>query len=350
MKGKKVLIFDGISGAPLAREVRDEFVGLEADVVYLDNKKLVRKKFYKVRSSLSKILNKRKKKDSFYHLPKTSTEKFRKILERERPEIVLVVGFIYKFICPQGLLELKKEFNFSLFLYDTDSCNLYPKRREFVFFLENELPVYDTIFSFSQVTTRFFKEAFKLNSSYLPFGAKEIPSSVVKNKNTDVLFVGSADLRRVFLLEHIRNKNLGIYGSRWERNFPLMSNELKAKISPDPLWGESLHEHLHSSKIVLNITRSDFYGAETGVNLRIFEALAAGAFLLTDYCVELEGLFELGVEIETYSSSEEFVQKVNYYLEHDQEREAIARRGHERYLKEYTWKHCVERMVAGMLK
>jgi spore maturation protein CgeB len=66
---------------------------------------------------------------------------------------------------------------------------------------------------------------------------------------------------------------------------------------------------------VLNITRSDFFGAETGVNLRIFEALAAGCFLLTDHCEELAELFAVGKEIETYRSSAELGRKrQDYYL------------------------------------
>ncbi len=48
------------------------------------------------------------------------------------------------------------------------------------------------------------------------------------------------------------------------------------------------------SKIVLNITYGDFYAAETGVNLRIFGALAAGCFLLTDHCDEIGDLFDTG--------------------------------------------------------
>jgi spore maturation protein CgeB len=116
-----------------------------------------------------------------------------------------------------------------------------------------------------------------------------------------------------------------------------MSDELKAKVIDRSVWGVQLHQLLFSSKIVLNITRSHFYGAETGINLRIFEALAAGAFLLTDYCDELTELFVVGEEIEVFRSSDELVEKVDYYLANPEKRLEIARRGHQKFLKLYTW-------------
>ena len=58
--------------------------------------------------------------------------------------------------------------------------------------------------------------------------------------------------------------------------------------------GTELHCWWVRSKIVLNITCGDFYAAETGVNLRIFGALAAGCFLLTDHCDEIGDLFDTG--------------------------------------------------------
>ena len=103
------------------------------------------------------------------------------------------------------------------------------------------------------------------------------------------------------------------------------------------------------SKIVLNITRSDFFGAETGVNLRIFEALAAGCFLLTDYCDELADLFAVGKEIETYRSSAELAEKADYYLNNKDARLAIARNGHAAFLATHTWQARIEQLLMPAL-
>lgn len=346
-QGRRLVIFDGISGVPLARELHAAFRTEGVDAVYVDGQQLRSKTFYSVRSSILKSLDKIQDSDGFYHLPKAKDSAFSAMIEATRPDVLLVVGFLYRFVSPEQARKFKLEKNFSLVLYDTDSCNFYSRRREFIFFLEKELPVYDRIFSFSRVTTEFFREVRGLNSTYFPFGATPIPQKPPQGPCPDVLFVGSADLRRILLLEKIKNV-VSIYGSRWDRHRAMMSSELQARVNSRPVWGEELHNLLRSSKIVLNITRTDFYGAETGLNLRIFEALAAGSFLLTDYCDELKDLFRLGVEIEAYGSSEELVEKAHFYLDNDDRRKAIAVRGHERFCRDFTWQARARELLRNL--
>jgi len=42
------------------------------------------------------------------------------------------------------------------------------------------------------------------------------------------------------------------------------------------------------------------------------------------------------------------VQKVRYYLDHDEEREHIARAGRERALRDHTWKQRFQAMFAKL--
>ena len=293
----KLLILDGIGGVPLGREMAETFNVQGTDTAYYDCAKLPKINLYNLRFGFAKLINRADKKDIFYHLPKVKLNAITSIMSKEKPTHLLVIGFVYKFINPQILQKIAQEANCQLHLFDTDSCNLYAKRREFVFYLENELTIYQEIFSFSKVTTQFFKHTKNLNASHFPFGAKPINTPLDCTNKHDVLFIGSADLRRILLLEHIK-EHVSIFGNRWQRNYPLISASLQSRINDRVVWGEELHALLVSAKIVLNITRTHFYGAETGVNLRLFEALAAGCFLLTDDCEEVTELFEVGVEIE----------------------------------------------------
>ncbi|HSI37946.1 MAG TPA: glycosyltransferase [Methylotenera sp.] len=329
---------------PLGKEMYQAFRDINIDAVYADFRKFKQKRFYALRSAYRKALNKRENADSFYHFPKVIEASFEAYIQEESPTVILVIGFAYKFLNPKFLERIKRQYNISIFLYDTDSCNLYSKRREFVFFIENELPIYNEIFSFSKVTTHFFNDTRKLKATFFPFGAVKLSPTTNLHPSNDVLFVGSCDLRRIFLLESIKDK-VTIYGERWKRNVPLISNELIQRVVDHAVWGESLYKLLHDSKIVLNITRSQFYGAETGVNLRIFEALSAGCFLLTDYCEEVAELFIVGEEIEVFRNANELKEKVDYYLNHPEERKRIAARGHERFLREYTWDARVKQLV-----
>ncbi len=82
--------------------------------------------------------------------------------------------------------------------------------------------------------------------------------------------------------------------------------------------------------------------------MRLFEALAAGCFLLTDDCEEVAELFEVGVEIEVFKNATELKEKVAYYLANPAEREAIAKRGHAKFLKSYTWNARVSDLLQKM--
>jgi spore maturation protein CgeB len=341
---QKLLILDGIGGVPLGREMAEAFNVHGVDSAYYDCAKLPKINLYNLRAGFAKLINRADKKDIYYYLPKVKLGAIEAILNKEKPTHLLIIGFIYKFINPLLLEKLAKTANCKLYLFDTDSCNLYAKRREFVFFLEKELRIYQEIFSFSKVTTQFFRHTKNLNASHFPFGAKLINVPVHLPVKHDVLFVGSADLRRILLLEHIK-EHVSIFGNRWQRNYPLISDALRIRITDRAVWGEELYTLLASANIVLNITRTHFYGAETGVNLRLFEALAAGCFLLTDDCEEVTELFEVGVEIEVFRNATELKEKVAYYLTHPAEREAIAKRGHAKFLKNYTWKIRVSDML-----
>ncbi|MCW5852086.1 MAG: glycosyltransferase family 1 protein [Anaerolineae bacterium] len=94
------------------------------------------------------------------------------------------------------------------------------------------------------------------------------------------------------------------------------------------------------ARIVPNISRRD------DVNLRVFEALGAGAFLLTNRVPALGKLFEDGKHLATYDTISEAVEKARYYLEHHAEREAIARAGYEWVRSRHTYRQRVE-TIAG---
>ena len=93
------------------------------------------------------------------------------------------------------------------------------------------------------------------------------------------------------------------------------------------------------SKINLNMTIKPI---QTGLPLRIFDIVGCGGFCMTNYQAEIPELFEIGVDLEAYSSLEELVDKCSYYLTHEDERMQIALNGY-RKVKEYHG--YVNRMV-----
>lgn len=78
------------------------------------------------------------------------------------------------------------------------------------------------------------------------------------------------------------------------------------------------------SKINLNITAKSI---QTGIPLRVWDVLACGGFLLTNYQQELEEYFIIGKDLDCFSSQEELLEKAAYYLQHPRERQEIALHG-----------------------
>lgn len=99
------------------------------------------------------------------------------------------------------------------------------------------------------------------------------------------------------------------------------------------------------SKIVLNPPTKD------DVNMRVFEALATQSFLLTKRVPGLKELFVDGKELVMYNDVDDAIEKAKYYLEHDSEREGIAKLGYEKVMKKHTYQHRLDKIfeVIGFL-
>lgn len=81
-----------------------------------------------------------------------------------------------------------------------------------------------------------------------------------------------------------------------------------------------------SSQVTLNVSLNG------DLNLRVFEALSAGGFLLTDELAESSGLrmlFEPGRHLDTWRTPGELLDKIRYYLAHPAEAQRIRRAGQE---------------------
>lgn len=76
------------------------------------------------------------------------------------------------------------------------------------------------------------------------------------------------------------------------------------------------------------------------VNMRVFEGTACGALVVTNSTANgLNELFEVGREIVTYENDVDLFDKIVYYLEHEDERQAIAQAGYERTCAQHTYLH-----------
>ena len=102
-----------------------------------------------------------------------------------------------------------------------------------------------------------------------------------------------------------------------------------------------------NSKINLNITMK---GIQSGIPLRIWDVLGCGGFLLTNYQAEIPSYLEIGTDLECYESPKECMEKVRYYLKHDDIRRQIADNGYRKVKELHTYEHRIADMIGLLLQ
>ena len=141
--------------------------------------------------------------------------------------------------------------------------------------------------------------------------------------------------------------------------FEELSKICKIKIwgPPIPRWLDTPINKLHQNKTVTEtekakaflsskIVVNTFQGEVEGVNLRTFEAAGSGAFQICEYRKELEELFHVGEEIETFQNIDELKEKIKFYLENPQKRKEIAEKGYLRAHKDHTYEKRLSELVS----
>lgn len=163
------------------------------------------------------------------------------------------------------------------------------------------------------------------NVEWLPLGCdpdihrpRELSDAERQYYGSDLVFVGTCHSKeRLKWIRMFKSFDIKIWGNNWPKN-------LRGYMGR-PAYFSELARVYSASKIALNKHFHPY-----GVNQRCIEATACGILLLTDNVVGVSELFEPGKEIVTYDSDEEAVELATYYLEHSEEREAIARKGMEK--------------------
>lgn len=155
-------------------------------------------------------------------------------------------------------------------------------------------------------------------------------------KDMDVLFVGQPHGDRKQVIKSLQTAGIGVqtFGFGWERR----------------LGFQEMVGAFNRAKINLNLAN----GADVRVKQikgRNFEVPACGGFLLTGVAENLSDYYEFGKEIVTFDGTADLADKIKHYLAHPEEREAIAKAGYERTMREHTYSHRFNQIfkAAGLI-
>jgi spore maturation protein CgeB len=97
-----------------------------------------------------------------------------------------------------------------------------------------------------------------------------------------------------------------------------------------------------ASKINLNISVK---GIRSGMPQRTLDVMASGGFLLSNYQMELGEYFREGEEMAMYTGMEDAVEKCGFYLQHEDLRRDMAKKGQARVWEEYNMTDKIGNML-----
>ncbi|WP_405264717.1 glycosyltransferase [Methanobrevibacter sp.] len=154
----------------------------------------------------------------------------------------------------------------------------------------------------------------------------------------DILFVGvTRGVYRDIVKDALKtNHDVSIYGMGWEE---FIDEKL---IKGQFIENSELHKYYSSCKILLNDHWEDMRDMDFPSN-RLFDALACGAFVISDKIPSAETLFE--GNIVTYEDADDLENKIEYYLSNEHERKEKAQNGKKIVLKNHTFDNRVDTIL-----
>ena len=188
---------------------------------------------------------------------------------------------------------------------------------------------------------------------------------------SDVSFVGGWDPRRERILGAIADKvdcDLKIWGYGWDHlhdgrwtprrayRLRLLAGKepfeireiprLSARLQGPEVYGDAYAWALSGARISVGFLRQVWPDQHT---TRTFEIPACASLMIADRTDEHQMFFEEGQEADFFSSEEELLDKVRFYLTNEALRERIALRGYQRCVDSgYSYRSRLEVALAGL--
>ncbi len=175
----------------------------------------------------------------------------------------------------------------------------------------------------------------------------------------DVSFVGQAHGERQKVMKRLRDAGvaLTVRGTHWNlrrrhiyaRKLRLLSEQrLNRIVNATRITQEEMIDLFSSSRINLNLTASSQTNFRNQIKGRTFEIPGCGGFLLSEQTERMEEFFIPDKEIACFSTEAELLEKIRYYLSHEEERQAIADAGYRRVLKDHTYEQRYKTLFRQM--
>lgn len=230
-------------------------------------------------------------------------------------------------------------------LWTTDS----PRASDMLF---TTAPLYHHLFCQGTEYIDVFQQMGLAHAEWLPMACDpevhrrvEISGAEKLKFGSDVVFVGSYYPQRAEMLQAVLHHHPTLWGPGWDVLPP--TSPLRACIRGAHTQPDTWTKIYSASKIVLSIHYCDSENRFPvhQASPRVFEAMACGAFVLTDRQKDVLSLFKDGEQVVAFSDGADLDRKIAYYLQHADERERIAAAGRQEVLKSHTYENRLCRLL-----
>lgn len=232
------------------------------------------------------------------------------------------------------------------------------------YYIDWTLPLityFDCIFTIDQAALEHYKKLGHPYVYHLPLGTDPEmfhSTPVTEEFASDICLVGVPYSNRIGLIEFLLQRTdyeIQVVGRGWGKHNNEWIQTLKRDIHLVNAWvnPETVVNYYNGSKIVLNIHRpSDekYNKNRTGIiaksiNNRTFDAASCEAFQLIDSKEELLNHFEEGKEIISFQDKYDLLEKIHYYIAHDEARKQIAIQARKRVLTSHTFQQRIDHLL-----
>ena len=236
-------------------------------------------------------------------------------------------------IYPNTLEAIGKKDKAILVHYTPDPAIVFHRTRHFI----KSIPIYDVLITSKRWEVDKYRQYGAKRVIFMPqavnlnlFKPYDVSGEEYDKLRSDVCFVGHCESHYCKQVKAVfeTGVNIAVWGL-WHRHF-WFHPWLKKIVRSKDIWHQNYAEALCCTKIGLGLLSK--LVPETATT-RTFEIPACGTFVLAERTDEHLEYFEEGREAEFFGSTEELVDKVKYYLAHDEQRKKIAAAGRERCLK-----------------
>lgn len=150
------------------------------------------------------------------------------------------------------------------------------------------------------------------------------------NYGCEIMIAGTLYYYRQEILRQISDFDLRVWGSRpgW------LLYRLSGRHQGREVVMEEKAKAMRAARICLNTLN---YSEVNAMNCRAFEIAGCGGFQLMSSAPVIAEHFEPGVELVTFDSVEDLLEKIRHYLDNPQQAAEIALRGQQRAHREHTY-------------